>query len=988
MASIERTAYPRPGKRLSASELEAQYAITDEEARLVRLATNGSSQRLTFLTLLKMRQHLGYFPSLSEIPGQIVRYLAERFGLPQTTPLLDAESKKKTLFRYRAVIRSHLGGSVYGDDGDRLIEPIVRQAALTMSDPADLINLAIETLLQANVELPAYSTLDRLVGHVRQQVHESLYHSITAGLSAVDGARLDALLEVPPGESLSGIARLKQTPGPATLKHIRHWVDRLAELDAILDPKPLLAGVAHTKIRQFAAEAARLPLSDLRECSQPGKRHTLILCLLYQAQATTRDELVEMFLRRMRQTRHAAQEQLRLLQERHQEMEEMLIDVLGQVLNQVKGDYSDDILGRRVRGILEEQGGVDILGAHVEAVSAYHHNNYRPLLWQAHAMHRSVLFRVLELLGIESATRDNALIDAWHYLLRHRKSRRKHLPLDIDLSFLSQRWLAFVRTQDRGAPALDRRALEVCIFIHIAEALQSGDLYVPGSSAYDDYRTQLLPWDQCQARLEDYCQAVGLPVSGHELVTTLRRRLNELAMEVDSGFPNNSELTIDPDGTPHLKRQKTKTLPADFDVFEEAVRSRMPERHLLDVLKHVHHWVPYTRHFGPPSGSDPKLKDAAQRYLFTIFGFGCNLGASQTASHAPESVNRQTLHRINAQHIDADKLEAAVADVINEYIRFELPRFWGSANVAIADGTQMELRENNLLGERHIRYGGYGGIAYHHISATYIALFSKFIACGVWEAVYILDALLENRSELQPDTVHADTQGQSEPVFGLAHLLGIKLLPRMRNWNDVTFYRPDRGTVYRHIDGLFTKAIDWSLIETHWQDMMQVILSIQAGKILPSTLLRKLGSHSRQNKLNRAFRELGRVERTLFLLRYISEADLRQSIRAETTKVESYNDFLDWVSFGGPILKSGDPVEQAKQVKYMDLVANTIMLHNVSDLTDILTDMAAEGWTLTKELIARLSPYMREHLRRFGQYMLDMDDLPPPLVPKPLGITI
>ena len=412
----------------------------------------------------------------------------------------------------------------------------------------------------------------------------------------------------------------------------------------------------------------------------------------------------------------------------------------------------------------------------------------------------------------------------------------------------------------------------------------------------------------------------------------------------------------------------------------------MQERHLLDVLKHVHHWVPFTRHFGPPSGSDPKLKDAAHRYLFTVFGFGCNLGASQTARHAPECVNRHTLQRINAQHIDTGKLEAAVADIVNEYIRFELPWFWGAANVAIADGTQMELRENNLLGERHIRYGGYGGIAYHHISATYIALFSKFIACGVWEAVYILDALLENRSDLQPDTVHADTQGQSEPVFGLAHLLGIKLFPRMCNWNDVTFYRPEKSAVYRHIDALFAKSIDWSLIETHWQEMMQVILSIQAGKILPSTLLRKLGNHSRQNKLNRAFRELGRVERTLFLLRYSSEADFRQSIRAETTKVESYNDFLDWIGFGGPILKSGDPVEQAKQVKYMDLVANTIMLHNVSDLTDVLTGMAAEGWPLTKELIGRLSPYMREHLRRFGQYMLDMDILPTPLVPKSLGI--
>jgi len=987
MASLNRTAYPRLPKQLSDEELEAQYGPTEEETALTFKETIGDSARLTFLVMLKTRQQLGYFPLLGDVPEQITVFLAAALSLPLDPALLNARVKTKTLFRYRSLIRTHLGTSAYGDAGERLIEPVIRTAALTMSDPADLINLAVETLTRSNLELPAFSALDRLVGHLRQQVHAALYRSITAELNPEQAARLDALLEVPSGESVSAIARLKESPGPATLKHIRRWTQRLAELDDILDPKPLLAGVAHTKIRQFAAEAARLQVGDLRDLSQPGKRHTLILCLLFQAQATTRDELVEMFLRRMRQTRHAAQEHLLLLQERHREMEEALIDVLGQVLNQAKGDCGDDILGRRVRRILEDQGGVDTLGAHVEAVSAYHRNNYLPLLWYAHATHSYVLFRVLELLGIESATRDRALVDAWHYVLRHRNSRRRTLPCEIDLGFLSQRWSAFVRTKDRGAPALDRRALEVCVFTHIAEALQSGDLYVPGSGAYDDYRTQLLPWEQCEARLARYCEDVELPTSGGELVATLRRRLGELATEVDNGFPDNSELTIDSDGTPHLQRQRAKPPPADLQAFEEAVHARMPERHLLDVLKYVHHWVPYTRHFGPPSGSDPKLKDAAKRYLFTVFGFGCNLGASQTARHAPESVNRQTLQRINAQHIDADKLEAAVADVVNEYMRFELPRFWGAPNVAIADGTQIELRENNLLGERHIRYGGYGGIAYHHISATYIALFSKFIACGVWEAVYILDALLENKSDLQPDTVHADTQGQSEPVFGLAHLLGIKLFPRMRNWNDVTFYRPEKGVVYRHIDALFAKSIDWSLIETHWQDLMQVVLSIQAGKILPSTLLRKLGSHSRQNKLNRAFRELGRVVRTLFLLRYISEADFRQSIRAETTKVESYNDFLDWIAFGGPILKSGDPVEQAKQVKYMDLVANTIMLHNVSDLTDVLIGMAAEGWSLTKALVGRLSPYTRDHLRRFGQFMLDMDDIPPPLAPRPLGIS-
>jgi hypothetical protein len=75
------------------------------------------------------------------------------------------------------------------------------------------------------------------------------------------------------------------------------------------------------------------------------------------------------------------------------------------------------------------------------------------------------------------------------------------------------------------------------------------------------------------------------------------------------------------------------------------------------------------------------------------------------------------------------------------------------------------------------------------------------------------------------------------------------------------------------------------------------------------------------------------------------------------------------------------------QVKYMDLVANAVMLHNVSDLTDALTGIAAEGWSLTKDLVGRLSPYTRDHLRRFGWFILDMDDLPPPLVPRALGIS-
>ena len=578
---------------------------------------------------------------------------------------------------------------------------------------------------------------------------------------------------------------------------------------------------------------------------------------------------------------------------------------------------------------------------------------------------------------------------------RDQKPIRKHDPAhrdevleDVDLGFASQRWQSFVAKRRFKSGTFDRRALEVCVFVYLADALQTGDLYVVGAENFADYRAQLLPWAECEARLPAYCATLGIPERGEDFAAALKAELTTLAAAADAGFTANSEFSIDADGTPHLKQLATTEQPAGLAEFEHEIRVRMPERHLLDILKHAEHWSRYTRHFGPPSGSDPKLAQAVQRYLFTVFGYGCNLGPGQTARHATEVASAQALRRINAQHINAGKLEAAMVDVIDQYARFSLPRHWGSGRAAIADGTHVKLRENNLLGSQHIRYGAYGGIAYHHIADSYIALFTSFIPCGVWEAVHILDGLLKNRAEIQPDTLHADTQGQNEPVFGLCRLLGIKLMPRMRGISDVTFYRPAKSFRYEHIDALFSGDVDWDLIATHARDMIQVVLSIQAGRVMPSMLLRKLSTYNRRSLLYRAFRELGRVERTLFLLRYISNTEVRRVIRAETTKIETYNEFLDWVSFGGPVIKSGDPVEQEKQLKYASLVANTIMLSNVVDMTTVLSSMAADGHAVTPELVACASPYIRGHILRFGQYALDMGDMPPPLDPQPLPFEI
>src|SRR5262245_46883150 len=101
-------------------------------------------------------------------------------------------------------------------------------------------------------------------------------------------------------------------------------------------------------------------------------------------------------------------------------------------------------------------------------------------------------------------------------------------------------------------------------------------------------------------------------------------------------------------------------------------------------------------------------------------------------------------------------LELARRDMINGFNQLTLPKVWGSETVAGVDGTQFDLAEDNLVAEYSIRYRHAGGIAYHHISDRYIALFVHFITCGTWEAIYLIDGLLKNESDSQPTTIHGD----------------------------------------------------------------------------------------------------------------------------------------------------------------------------------------------------------------------------------------
>ena len=982
MTSIERTAYPRFKRYYTPHELKTIYTPTTEEKLFASEHTNNQSNYLNLLLLLKTFQRLGYFPKIELIPFSIINHLKKVLSLPEELAIGYVHAR--TYHRHRYLIRKKIKVKTFEQEAKEYLEKKVKEKAYLMGNPADLINVGIEELVKERYELPSFSFLDREIGRIRTLVHSVIYEQVHSQLSVEYIETLNNLLLIHPVEQRSPYNQLKKIPKKATRNHLNDLLVHQKWLSAFGNVEQFLVGINNSLINYFASQGNCLDASELKDINQ-SKRLTLLLCLIYRQQVKTWDDLGEIFLKRIKKIHNLAELELKKQREKQQEIMEKLVSAFGGVLT-IVGDGEDpeadnyDEKFNQIYSLITTYGGYEKLLEEYQAVNAYKGNNYLPFIWRFYKSHRSAFFRLIHTWELQSTSTNNSLIDAIQFLIKNRHKKGQYLSAEVDLSFASPQWQNFVTYQNELGTKLFRRHFEVCVFSYLAFELKSGDICLKGSSEYADWRQQLLSWDECEVILDQYCEDLGLPNTAQTFVSNLKNSLTQAAEKVDLNYPQNANLIINDEGEPILKKFTKNEVSSTLKNLEAIIAERMPNHNLIDILKNVDYWTNFTRHFAPISGSDPKIDNPTERYLLTTFTYGCNLGPSQASKHMKEIISSKLISFINRRHISIDSLNKAINDVINRYNVLDLPKLWGKGNVAAADGTKYDVREQNLLSEYHIRYGGYGGIAYHHIADKYIALFSHFIPCGTWEAVYIIEGLLKNKSDLQPEVIHADTQGQNMPVFGLSYLLGIKLMPRIRNWQDLVFYRPDKNKVYQHIDSLFKETINWRLIETHFTDLMQVVLSIYTGKISSVSLLRKLGNYSRKNRLYKAFRELGRVIRTIFLLEYISDLKLRRQITAATNKVEAYNGFSKWLFFGGDkVISTNDREEMEKRIKYNDLVANAVIFHNAVELTNILRQLKREGYLIDKDDVAALSPYLTNNIKRFGDYLLDLTDIPPSL---------
>lgn len=709
VASIERTAYPRFKRTISSRELRDSFTLTVDEVGWAVERTTTDRHRLALLVLLKCYQRLGYFPNLAVVPADVIEYVRDQLRLAAS--VAAEHDAARTATWHRSLVRERLGVVYEPAKVRQVAEAALREAAQGKDNPADLINAALEQLVKARYELPGYTTLDVMAATVRAEVNSGLFVMVIGRLDAAARARM---LGATGGGSGVAAQRLRQdqgSAGRATISKMRTWLEHLGWLDSLGSTEEWLAGVSPAKIGHFAGEADVLDAAEMRDVGE-DKRLALLVCLLHMARISARDDAVEMFCKRIAALHRKAREHLDQLRERNRADSERLLGVFGDVLAVVRdalgasedeqvmgaadpiGEVSERT-GRLVIKTLAEAGGVAALSGTHEAVSAHHGNNYAPLVERYYCSHRPALFTLLDAVTLEPTSTDRTVTDAVTFLKAHRHARGEFIPdhvdgVVVDLSFAGEMWQKVLR--DRRYPGrLSRRHFEVCVFTCLAGELRSGDIAVGGSNSYANLHSQLMSWADCEPLVAGYCAQAGIPATAGEFTAWLRGKLSQVAVAVDSGYPANADLVIDEmTWVPVLKTRRGRERRPSAHVLEEEIHARLPQRALLDILTRTAHLLGWHRHFGPASGSDPKLADPLARYALMTFTYGANLGPAQVARHMRGQVSAHELSTAANKHVTAGKLDQASADVTNAYVQMDLSRAYGDGHTAGTDGSQID----------------------------------------------------------------------------------------------------------------------------------------------------------------------------------------------------------------------------------------------------------------------------------------------------------